>query len=43
MEIIKAEDTVKTSNEICLTPATEFSIPEAICRMEKLNAKLAKI
>ena len=43
IEIIKAEDTIKTPNEICLRPVTEFSIAEAIRRIEELNGKLGKI
>lgn len=42
MEIIKAEVTVKTRNDVCLTPVTEFPIAEVIRRIENLNNQLAK-
>ncbi len=41
MEIISTKVTVKTRNEVCLTPVTEFPIVEVIRRTEKLNGQLA--
>ena len=42
MEIISTKITVKTRNEVCLTPVTEFAIAEVIRRIEKLNGQIAK-
>ena len=42
MEIISTKITVKTRNDVCLTPVTEFPIAEVIRRIEKLNDQLAK-
>ena len=42
MEITSTKVTVKTRNDVCLTPATEFPITEVIRRIEKLNGQLAK-
>lgn len=41
MEIIKAEVTVKTLNDVGQTPVTEIPIAEVIHRIEKLNSQLA--
>lgn len=42
MEIITTKVTVKTRNDVCLTPVSEFPIAEVIGRIEKLNGQLAK-
>lgn len=42
MEIIKAELTVKTHNEVCLTPVAELPITEVVRRIEKVNSQLAE-
>ena len=42
MEIIMAEVTVKTRNDVCLTPVTDIPIAEIISRIEKLNGQLSK-
>lgn len=42
MEIMRAEVRVKTRNEVCMTPITEFPMAEVIRRIEELNSQLAK-
>ena len=42
MEIIRAEVTENTHNEVCLTPVMEFPIAEVIRRIEETNSQLAK-
>ena len=42
MEIIKAEVTITSRNNICLTPVSSFPIDEVIRRIEELNRQLAK-
>lgn len=42
MEMISTKVTVKTRNDVCLTPVSEFPIAEVIHRIEKLNSQLAK-
>lgn len=42
MKIISTKVTVKTRNDVCLTPVSEFPIAEVIGRIEKLNGQLAK-
>lgn len=42
MKIIQAEITVKTRNDVCLTPVAKIPIAEVISRIERLNSQLAK-
>jgi hypothetical protein len=41
MEIVQSEVTVKTRNEVCLAPISEFPIAEVVQRIENLNTQLA--
>lgn len=42
LEFGKTKVTVKTRNDVCLTPVAELSITEVICRIKKLNNQLAQ-